>query len=165
MADAAPLAAEEKLCCNHGQLAGMEPDPGEGIQDDYSNASRTQLFNIETLAWDGEVCALFGIPAKSLPQVTGSDGVMGIRILTTQTPIPIRGAGDSHGAVRPGCLKRNFKTTYGTGSSVMMNIGEKPVLSEKVVTSLAWHMMERPPRAGGQHQLHGGGHYLAEGQP
>ena len=118
---------------------------GKEFRTDYSNASRTQLFNIETLAWDVEVCGLFGIPVESLPQVTGSDGCYGYTDFDgfLQKPIPIHGVlGDSHGALfGQGCLEKGMiKTTYGTGSSVMMNIGEKPVLSEKVVTSLAWHM-------------------------
>ena len=144
--DAAPLAAEGKLCCGTmdswlvWHLTG-----GKEFRTDYSNASRTQLFNIETLAWDVEVCGLFGIPVESLPQVTGSDGCYGYTDFDgfLQKPIPIHGVlGDSHGALfGQGCLEKGMiKTTYGTGSSVMMNIGEKPVLSEKVVTSLAWHM-------------------------
>ena len=144
--DADPLAAEGKLCCGTmdswlvWHLTG-----GKEFRTDYSNASRTQLFNIETLAWDVEVCGLFGIPVESLPQVTGSDGCYGYTDFDgfLQKPIPIHGVlGDSHGALfGQGCLEKGMiKTTYGTGSSVMMNIGEKPVLSEKVVTSLAWHM-------------------------
>ena len=103
VADAAPLAAEGKLCCGTmDSWLVWNLTRGKEFRTDYSNASRTQLFNIETLAWDGEVCALFGIPAKSLPQVTGSDGCYGYTDFDgfLQTPIPIHGVlGDSHGAL------------------------------------------------------------------
>lgn len=88
---------------------------------------------------------MFGIFMESLPLVTGSDECYGYTDFEgfLDKPIPIHGVlGDSHGALfGQGCLEKGMlKTTYGTGSSIMMNIGEKPVLSEKVVTSLAWHM-------------------------
>ena len=117
---------------------------GKRHQTDYSNASRTQLFNITKLAWDEELLALFGIDPKCMAEVTDSDGDFGETDLGgwLDRPIPIRGVlGDSHGALfGQGCLRPGMtKTTYGTGSSVMMNIGEKPVFSDLgVVTSLAW---------------------------
>lgn len=117
---------------------------GARHQTDYSNASRTQLFNINTLAWDDELLALFGIDPKCMPTVTDSDGDYGETDFMgwLDRPIPIRAAlGDSHGALfGQGCLKPGMtKATYGTGSSIMMNIGEKPVFSDLgVVTSLAW---------------------------
>ncbi|MCX4315594.1 MAG: FGGY family carbohydrate kinase, partial [Lachnospiraceae bacterium] len=100
---------------------------GERFQTDYSNASRTQLFNIHTLSWDEELCCLFGVPMESLATVTDSNGDYGSTDLEGffQEPIPIRGVfGDSHGALYgQGCHKVGMiKTTYGTGSSVMMNI-------------------------------------------
>jgi glycerol kinase len=111
---------------------------------DYSNASRTQLFNINTLAWDGELLELFGIDPACMATVTDSDGDFGVTDLGgwLEKPIPICGVlGDSHGALfGQGCLAPGMtKATYGTGSSIMMNIGEKPVFSDLgVVTSLAW---------------------------
>ena len=117
---------------------------GKRHQTDYSNASRTQLFNITTLAWDPELLALFGINASCMPEVTDSDGDYGETDFDgwLEKPIPIRGVlGDSHGALfGQGCLKPGMiKATYGTGSSIMMNVGEKPVISDTgVVTSLAW---------------------------
>ena len=111
---------------------------------DYSNASRTQLFNINTLAWDGELLELFGIDPACMATVTDSDGDFGVTDLGgwLEEPIPIRSVlGDSHGALfGQGCLAPGMtKATYGTGSSIMMNIGEKPVFSDLgVVTSLAW---------------------------
>lgn len=119
---------------------------GKVYRTDYSNASRTQLFNISTLSWDEEICALFGISPKLLPEVTDSDGYYGETDFEgfLERPIPIHGVlGDSHGALfGQGCLEKGMvKATYGTGSSVMMNVGEQPVFSRHgVVSSLAWGM-------------------------
>ena len=113
-------------------------------QTDYSNASRTQLFNINTLKWDETMLELFGIDPRCMAEVTDSDGDFGETTLGgwLEKPIPIRGVlGDSHGALfGQGCLAPGMtKATYGTGSSIMMNIGEHPVFSDAgVVTSLAW---------------------------
>ena len=117
---------------------------GAVYKTDYSNASRTQLFNIFKLCWDDEICRAFGIDAGDLPQVCDSDSSFGNTDFQgfLDHPIPIHGVlGDSHGALLgQGCQKPGMiKTTYGTGSSIMMNIGEKPMLSSHgVVTSLAW---------------------------
>ena len=115
-----------------------------GHRTDYSNAGRTQLFNLRTLTWDAEICEAFGIPMSSLPEVCMSDACFGMTDLGgfLDSPVPIRGVlGDSHGALfgqncrRPG----QVKATYGTGSSVMMHIGDAPRFSENgLVTSLAW---------------------------
>lgn len=119
---------------------------GKVFATDYSNASRTQLFNLTTLEWDEELCKLFGVPVEILPQVRFSDGDFGQTDLEglLPHPVPIRGVlGDSHGALfGQGCHKPGMiKATYGTGSSVMMHIGERPVFSQQgVVTSLAWGM-------------------------
>lgn len=122
---------------------------GAVFATDYSNASRTQLFNLHTLAWDEELCRWFGIGPALLPQVRMSDGFFGETDFEglLPRPVPIRGVlGDSHGALfGQGCLTPGMvKATYGTGSSVMMHIGEKPVFSQGgVVTSLAWGMNGR----------------------
>ena len=118
---------------------------GKEFRTDYSNASRTQLFNIKTLRWDEKVCKIFGIPKECLAEVTDSDGFYGMTDFDgfLEEPIPIRGVlGDSHGALfGQGCLNRGMiKTTYGTGSSIMMNVGDEPVFSKDVVSSLAWCM-------------------------
>lgn len=118
---------------------------GKEFRTDYSNASRTQMFNIGTLSWDESVCGLFGIPTSCLAEVTDSNGLYGETTFDGffEHPIPIHGVmGDSHGALfGQGCLEKGMiKTTYGTGSSIMMNIGETPVYSKSVVTSLAWCM-------------------------
>lgn len=117
---------------------------GSVYATDYSNASRTQLFNIHTLQWDKEICAWFGIDSTILPQVCDSSYSFGETDLEgyLERPIPICGLiGDSQGALfGQGCMEKGMiKATYGTGSSVMMHMGDVPVLSELgVVTSLAW---------------------------
>ncbi|MCC8151514.1 MAG: glycerol kinase GlpK, partial [Lachnospiraceae bacterium] len=114
------------------------------FRTDYSNASRTQLFNIHTLEWDKELCDLFGVPEQMLPEVTDSDSVFGYTTMEGLFPeaVPICGVlGDSHGALfGQGCHETGMvKATYGTGSSVMMNIGDALVISENgMATSLAW---------------------------
>ena len=119
---------------------------GRVFATDYSNASRTQLFNLRTLSWDEEVCGWFGIDPAMRPEVRFSDSLFGETDFggLLPHPVPIHGVlGDSHGALfGQGCLSPGMvKATYGTGSSVMMHIGEKPVFSEKgLVTSLAWGM-------------------------
>lgn len=111
---------------------------------DYSNASRTQLFNIHTLEWDEEICSWFGIDKNMLAEVCDSSHRYGETDLEGyfDEPIPICGMiGDSQGALfGQGCIERGMvKSTYGTGSSVMMNVGENVVLSDLgLVTSLAW---------------------------
>ncbi len=117
---------------------------GQRHQTDYSNASRTQLFNLRTLQWDDELLALFGIEPSCMAAVTDSDGDFGETDFDgwLDEPIPIRGVlGDSHGALfGQGCLRPGMlKATYGTGSSIMMNVGEAPVFSDEgVVSSIAW---------------------------
>lgn len=119
---------------------------GKSYKTDYSNASRTQLFNIFDLKWDEDICKLFGIDPANLAEVVDSDSNFGETDFEGlfHKPVPIHGVlGDSHGSLfGQGCLKSGMiKSTYGTGSSIMMNIGEKPVLSTHgVVTSLAWSM-------------------------
>ncbi len=113
---------------------------------DYSNASRTQLFNIVDLKWDRDLCDLFSVPMDSLPEVCMSDSVFGITDINgvLDHTVPVCGVlGDSHAALfGQDCRKPGqIKATYGTGSSVMMNIGDKPQFSQSgLVTSLAWGM-------------------------
>ena len=140
--------AEKKEIC-HGTVDSWlvyKLTGGRSYKTDYSNASRTQLFNIFELRWDEDICKLFGIDPANLAEVVDSDSNFGETDFEGlfRKPIPIHGVlGDSHGSVfGQGCLKSGMiKSTYGTGSSIMMNIGEKPVLSTHgVVTSLAWSM-------------------------
>ena len=117
---------------------------GKSCLTDYSNASRTQLFNIFELKWDEEICRRFGIDPANLPEVTDSNGLYGYTDCggLFDEPIPIRAVmGDSHAALfGQNCRAVGMtKATYGTGSSIMMNIGTTPALSASgVVTSLAW---------------------------
>ena len=117
---------------------------GKSYKTDYSNASRTQLFNIHTLRWDEQVCKAFGLNAADLPEVVSSDAQFGMTDIGGLLPheIPICGVlGDSHAALfGQGCLGSGMaKATYGTGSSIMMNIGQSPIESRNgLVTSLAW---------------------------
>ena len=117
---------------------------GRSYKTDFSNASRTQLFHLSTLTWDAEICSAFGLNANDLAEVTDSDGCFGYTDIGGILPkeIPIRGVlGDSHAALfGQGFLEAGMaKATYGTGSSIMMNIGDRPIESQNgLVTSLAW---------------------------
>ena len=111
---------------------------------DYTNASRTMLFNIHTLDWDNDLLQLFDIPRSMMPEVKPCDAVYGKTTVEGlfSEPIPIAGVlGDSHGAlVGQMCFKEGSgKVTYGTGSSVMVNIGEVPKEApEGLVTSIGF---------------------------
>ena len=117
---------------------------GRVYATDYSNASRTQLFNIHTLTWDKEICAWFGIDSAMLPEVKDSSFCYGTTDFEGyfDEEIPICGViGDSQGALfGQGCVERGMmKATYGTGSSVMLNTGEKVAQAEHgLASSLAW---------------------------
>ena len=121
---------------------------GRAHVTDYSNASRTMLFNINTLDWDEEILAELNIPRSMLPKPLPSSGLFG----TTDPSllggeIPITGAaGDQQAALfgqtcfQPG----EAKNTYGTGCFLLMNTGEKPVFSQNgLVTTIAWGLGEK----------------------
>lgn len=116
---------------------------------DYSNASRTQLFNIFNLDWDPQLLDLFNIPASMLPKIKYSNEIFGYTDFEgiTQSKKPISGVmGDSHaGLFGHNCFKKGLaKVTYGTGSSVMMNTGKQPIHSQNgLVTSIAWGAFDR----------------------
>ena len=110
---------------------------------DYSNASRTMLFNINTLEWDRDILEVLDIPESMLPEVKPSSCVYGCTDPSFfGGPIPIAGAaGDQQSALfgqtcfHPG----EAKNTYGTGCFLLMNTGERPVFSENgLVTTIAW---------------------------
>lgn len=117
---------------------------GESFKTDYSNASRTQLFSLHELKWDEELCGIFQIPPECLPEVCDSNSIFGMTDLEgfLDRKIPIHSAvGDSHAALfGQGCHEPGMiKTTYGTGSSIMMNTGNRCVASSHgLATSLAW---------------------------
>lgn len=117
---------------------------GKVHASDYTNASRTQLFNIHTLDWDDELLKIYGIPRTMVPTALPSDSVFGETTIAGlfAEPIKIAGViGDSHGAlVGQMCFYKGMgKATYGTGSSVMVNIGTEPVEApEGLVTSIGF---------------------------
>ncbi|MCP3763708.1 glycerol kinase GlpK [Domibacillus sp. A3M-37] len=112
---------------------------------DFTNASRTLLFNIHSLAWDKELLRLFTIPETMLPEVKDSNAIFGkvVDEAFSQENWPISGViGDSQGALfGQKCFEAGMvKATYGTGTSVMMQT-DKPVTGTKgLVTSIAWGM-------------------------
>ena len=112
---------------------------------DYSNASRTMLFNINTIDWDDEILKLMDIPRCMLPKVCPSSGIFGTadpQILGA--PIPIAGvAGDQQAALfgQTCFTEGEAKNTYGTGCFLLMNTGNTPVFSKNgLVTTIAWGM-------------------------
>ena len=117
---------------------------GKTFATDTTNASRTMLFNIHTLDWDDDLLALFDIPRSMMPEVRACDAIYGETTCEGlfSSPIQIAGVlGDSHGAlVGQMCFEKGSgKVTYGTGSSVMVNIGEEPqVAPEGLVTSVGF---------------------------
>ncbi len=110
---------------------------------DYSNASRTMLFNINTLQWDEEILETLDIPKEMLPKPVPSSMVYGITDPGfLGGAIPISGAaGDQQAALfGQACFARGeVKNTYGTGGFLLMNTGDQPVFSENgLVTTIAW---------------------------
>lgn len=110
---------------------------------DYSNASRTMLFNINTLEWDDEILAELNIPKCMLPEVKASSCIYGEADPSfLGGPIPIAGAAGDQQAALFGqtCFTAGeVKNTYGTGCFLLMNTGEKPVFSDNgLVTTIAW---------------------------
>jgi len=117
---------------------------GRTFATDTTNASRTMLFNIHTMQWDDDLLKLFDIPRSMLPEIMPCDAVYGKTTVEGIFPTPIQIAGvlgDSHGAlVGQMCFTNGSgKVTYGTGSSVMINIGEEPLAApEGLVTSVGF---------------------------
>ncbi len=110
---------------------------------DYTNASRTMLFNINTLEWDNELLEIMNIPISMLPEVKQSSFLYGnLDSSIIGSEIPLTGiAGDQQAALfGQMCLdKGNAKNTYGTGCFMLMNVGEKPVSSKNgLLSTIAW---------------------------
>ncbi len=110
---------------------------------DYSNASRTMLFNIHTLTWDEELLSLFSIPRAMLPEVYPSSHIFGkTDPKLFGAALPIGGiAGDQQAALFGQCCfdKGDVKNTYGTGGFLLMNTGQTPHISENgLLTTIAW---------------------------
>lgn len=121
---------------------------GEVHVTDVTNASRTMLFNINTLEWDQELLDLFDIPRSMMPEVKSSSEVYGHTKTTIFAhKVPISGiAGDQQAALfgqmctEPGMVKN----TYGTGCFLLMNSGEKPILSKNnLITTIAWKIGDK----------------------
>lgn len=143
--------AREKA--NRGELAFGTVDTwlvwkltrGRTHVTDVSNASRTMLFNINTLTWDKELLELLQIPESILPRVASSSEVYDHTNTTFfATKVPIAGiAGDQQAALfGQMCASQGMvKNTYGTGCFILMNTGKKPFLSKNnLVTTIAWQV-------------------------
>jgi glycerol kinase len=117
---------------------------------DVTNASRTQLMNLDTLQWDREILEDFGIPIQMLPKIVSSSEVYGAARLHSIEDVAIAGdLGDQQAAlVGQACFKPGeAKNTYGTGCFMLMNTGEKAVLSNYgLLTTLAYQFGSEPPR-------------------
>lgn len=140
---AARMASEGKLAFgNVDSWLAWNLSDGRLHITDVSNASRTMLFNINTLEWDKDLLKLFRIPESMLPEVRSSGEMYGETVKPFTEPVRISGiAGDQQAAlfgqmcIKPGMVKN----TYGTGCFMVMNIGDKPVLSENMLlTTIGW---------------------------
>lgn len=126
---------------------------GRTFATDQTNASRTLLFDIHQMTWDAELCALFGVPQVALAEVRDSNAGFGETDFggLLPRPLPICGLmGDSQAAlfaqrcITPG----SAKVTFGTGSSVLFNIGPKAAYSDNgLVTAVAWVLNGEPTYA------------------
>ena len=121
---------------------------GEVHVTDVSNASRTMVYNIHNLCWDKELLELFGIPESMMPQVKSSSEIYGYTKTTLFAhEVPVAGiAGDQQAALfgqmctEPGSVKN----TYGTGCFLLMNTGEKPIMSRNnLLTTIAWKIGDK----------------------
>src|SRR6202158_6030880 len=116
---------------------------------DVTNASRTQLMNLESLSWDTDLLSAFGIPSQMLPKIRSSSEVYGAAQTEAIRDVPIAGVlGDQQAALvgqtcfRPG----EAKNPYGTGCFLLMNTGTKPVQSRHgLLTTLAYKLRPPPP--------------------
>lgn len=126
---------------------------GEVFATDHSNASRTLLFNITSLAWDRDLCDLFHIPMKALPEIRESSAQFGETTVNNllSAPLPICGVmGDSQAALfAQRCFAQGeAKVTLGTGSSVLLNIGNNLQYSHNgLLTAIGWVYNGQPTYA------------------
>ena len=123
---------------------------GAAFATDVSNASRTSLFDISALAWSDELCDLFRVPRSALPEVRPSSGRFGVTVDGTGVAAgtPVSGiAGDQQAALfGQACVEPGMtKSTYGTGSFVLMNVGgRRPEPVEGLLTTVAWAVEGQP---------------------
>ncbi len=121
---------------------------GEVLATDVSNASRTMLCDIRTRTWDPELCDLLGVPIAALPEIVPSSGRIGVTSTACGAPagIPVSGvAGDQQAALfGQACVSPGMaKNTYGTGSFVLLNVGEDcPPPTEGMLTTVAWTLAD-----------------------
>ena len=119
---------------------------------DATNAGRTMLFNLRTQDWDEDLLKLLGIPKACLPKVVDTAGPIGMldpAILGRAIPVTAM-AGDQHASLfGQACLKTgDIKNTYGTGCFMLMNTGDRPVMSEHgLLTTMAWRIGGKPTYA------------------
>jgi glycerol kinase len=123
--------------------------PRGGIHlTDCTNASRTQLMNLETLDWDDELLKLIGVPRQILPKIAASSEVYGNATLDSLKGVPVAGIlGDQQAAlVGQTCFRSGeAKNTYGTGCFLLMNTGAKPVQSKfGLLTTVAYRLGKEP---------------------
>ncbi|TBW31565.1 glycerol kinase, partial [Siculibacillus lacustris] len=115
---------------------------------DVTNASRTQLMNLETLDWDDAILADFGIPKAMLPKICSSSEVYGKAVLPSVAGVPVAGIlGDQQAALfGQACFKPGeAKNTYGTGCFMLMNVGEKAVPSKcGLLTTVGYKIGNQP---------------------
>jgi glycerol kinase len=115
---------------------------------DCTNASRTQLMNIETLDWDQELLGAIGVPRQMLPKIVSSSEVYGVAALDSLKGVAVAGIlGDQQAAlVGQTCFKSGeAKNTYGTGCFLLMNTGDKPVTSKYgLLTTVAYRIGDQP---------------------
>ncbi|NCX31863.1 MAG: glycerol kinase [Actinobacteria bacterium] len=123
---------------------------GAAFATDVTNASRTMLFDIRTLRWSHDTCAMFGVDQRQLPEVCASSGRIGVTTADGAIPagVPVSGvAGDQQAALfgqacfTPG----SAKNTYGTGSFVLLNVGTScPAPTSGMLTTVAWQLGSQP---------------------
>lgn len=148
--EVANAAAQQDLCLGTMdswliyQLTG-----GRIFATEPSNACRTALLDLQTQAWDPALCAFFGVPEAALPKVAASDADFGKTDFAglLPQPVPVTGViADSQGALfgQGGLHAGDVKATYGTGSSVMANVGGEIVRSTAgLVSSIGWRQGKR----------------------
>ena len=143
--DSIKLYKQGRLCCGtlDCYLVFMLTG-GKRFVTEPSNASRTMLYNIYTGMWDDDLLKMFGVPKSILPEVIDSNSYIGDVVIDGKT-IKIGGVlGDQQASLMgQACFDEgNIKNTYGTGSFLLLNIGNKPKVNNntKMLTTIAWHI-------------------------
>lgn len=135
------LLDEDNLCIGTiDSFLAYKLTNGEKYITDTSNASRTMLFNINTLKWDDKLLKKFNIPSQILPEVVSNGKMLGMAH-TKLGDIPIGSIlGDQQSSLfGQGCFEKGLsKATYGTGAFILSNIGDTPIYNDKMLTTIAW---------------------------